>query len=475
MSWECVIGLEAHVQLSTETKLFSRASTSFGQEPNTNVNLVDCGLPGVLPTVNKNAFYKAIRFGLAVDADINQTSLFDRKNYFYPDLPKGYQITQMELPIVSGGKVEIEIEGAKKIINLTRAHLEEDAGKSIHEGMSGTGVDLNRAGTPLLEIVSEPEISSAKEAVAYMKALHQIVTFLDVSDGNMSQGSLRCDANVSVRKKGDKKLGTRTEIKNINSFRFIEKAIDYEIERQIDVIESGESVTQETRLYDSIKNETRPMRSKEFANDYRYFPDPDLLPVMISDEEIEEIKATFPEMPKDKFIRYQSEFKIPENDAQIISSSKNLATFFEECMENVKDAKLLSNIMIGDISSLLNKENIEIADSKLSTKNVSELVNLVTEGVISGKIAKTVLEETWDSGLSPIEIVESTGLKQIDDDDEIERIIDQIISEHPDQVTAYKGGKDKLFGFFVGQIMKATQGKANPASANKILKDKLDN
>ena len=475
MSWECVIGLEAHVQLSTETKLFSRASTSFGQEPNTNVNLVDCGLPGVLPTVNKNAFYKAIRFGLAVDADINQTSLFDRKNYFYPDLPKGYQITQMELPIVSGGKVEIEIEGAKKIINLTRAHLEEDAGKSIHEGMAGTGVDLNRAGTPLLEIVSEPEISSAKEAVAYMKALHQIVTFLDVSDGNMSQGSLRCDANVSVRKKGDKKLGTRTEIKNINSFRFIEKAIDYEIERQIDVIESGESVTQETRLYDSIKNETRPMRSKEFANDYRYFPDPDLLPVMISDEEIEEIKATFPEMPKDKFIRYQSEFKIPENDAHIISSSKNLATFFEECMENVKDAKLLSNIMIGDISSLLNKENIEIADSKLSTKNVSELVNLVTEGVISGKIAKTVLEETWDSGLSPIEIVESTGLKQIDDDDEIERIIDQIISEHPDQVTAYKGGKDKLFGFFVGQIMKATQGKANPASANKILKDKLDN
>ena len=475
MSWECVIGLEAHVQLSTETKLFSRASTSFGQEPNTNVNLVDCGLPGVLPTVNKNAFYKAIRFGLAVDAEVNQISLFDRKNYFYPDLPKGYQITQMELPIVSGGKVEIEIEGAKKIINLTRAHLEEDAGKSIHEGMAGTGVDLNRAGTPLLEIVSEPEISSAKEAVAYMKALHQIVTFLDVSDGNMSQGSLRCDANVSIRKKGDKKLGTRTEIKNINSFRFIEKAINYEIERQIDVIESGESVTQETRLYDSIKNETRPMRSKEFANDYRYFPDPDLLPVMISDEEIEEIKATFPEMPKDKFIRYQSEFKISENDAHIISSSKNLATFFEECMENVKDAKLLSNIMIGDISSLLNKENIEIADSKLSTKNVSELVNLVTEGVISGKIAKTVLEETWNSGLSPIEIVESTGLKQIDDDDEIERIIDQIISEHPDQVTAYKGGKDKLFGFFVGQIMKATQGKANPASANKILKDKLDN
>ena len=475
MSWETVIGLEVHAQLSTNTKLFSSASTKFGSEPNTQVDLVDLGLPGVLPVVNKDAFKKAIRFGLAIEADINQESTFDRKNYFYPDLPKGYQITQMTKPIVEGGSIDIDVDGDKKTINITRAHLEEDAGKSIHEGMAGTGVDLNRAGTPLLEIVSEPEISSAKEAVAYMKVLHQIVTFLDVSDGNMSQGSLRCDANVSVRKKGDKKLGTRTEIKNINSFRFIEKAIDYEIERQIDVIESGESVTQETRLYDSIKNETRPMRSKEFANDYRYFPDPDLLPVMISDEEIEEIKATFPEMPKDKFIRYQSEFKIPENDAQIISSSKNLATFFEECMENVKDAKLLSNIMIGDISSLLNKENIEIADSKLSTKNVSELVNLVTEGVISGKIAKTVLEETWDSGLSPIEIVESSGLKQIDDDDEIERIIDQIISEHPDQVTAYKGGKDKLFGFFVGQIMKATQGKANPASANKILKDKLDN
>ena len=345
------------------------------------------------------------------------------------DLPKGYLNTQMELPIVSGGIVEIAIGVSKKIINLTRAHLEEDAGKSIHEGMAGTGVDLNRAGTPLLEIVSEPEISSAKEAVAYMKALHQIVTFLDVSDGNMSQGSLRCDANVSVRKKGDEELGTRTEIKNINSFRFIEKAINYEIERQIDVIESGESVTQETRLYDSIKNETRPMRSKEFANDYRYFPDPDLLPVMISDEEIDEIKAAFPEMPKDKFVRYQSEFKIPKNDAQIISSSKNLATFFEECMENAKDSKLLSNLLIGDISSLLNKENIEITDSKLSTKNVSELVNLVSEGIISGKIAKTVLEETWDSGLSPIEIVESSGLKQIDDDDEIERIIDQIISD----------------------------------------------
>ena len=476
MSWETVIGLEIHVQLSTKSKLFSGGSTEFGAESNTHVDLIDMGLPGVLPVANREAFYKAIRFGLATGAKINQESSFDRKNYFYPDLPKGYQITQMTKPIVENGSIKIVTDDSEKIVNITRAHLEEDAGKSIHDLFEGeTGVDLNRAGTPLLEIVSEPEISNAKEAVAYFKAIRQLVTFLDICDGNMEEGSLRADVNVSVRKKGDKKLGTRTEIKNINSFRFIEKAINYEIERQIDVIESGESVTQETRLYDSIKNETRPMRSKEFANDYRYFPDPDLLPVMISDEEIEEIKTTFPEMPKDKFVKYQSEFKIPENDAQIISSSKNLATFFEECMENAKDAKLLSNIIIGDISSLLNKENIEITDSKLSTKNVSELVNLVTEGVISGKIAKTVLEETWDSGLSPIEIVESSGLKQIDDDDEIERIIDQIISEHPDQVSAYKGGKDKLFGFFVGQIMKATQGKANPASANKILKDKLDN
>ena len=314
MTWEVVIGLETHVQLSTKTKLFSRASTSFGADPNTNVNLVDCGLPGVLPTVNKEAFYKAIRFGLAINATINQISHFDRKNYFYPDLPKGYQITQMDRPIVEGGQVEIDLEGARKVINVTRAHLEEDAGKSIHDAHpTNSLIDLNRAGTPLLEIVSEPEISSAKEAVAYMKALHQLITFLDVSDGNMSQGSMRCDANVSIRKKGDKELGTRTEIKNINSFRFIEKAINFEIKRQIKVLESGEKVVQETRLYDANKDETRPMRTKEFANDYRYFPEPDLLPVVINDDEIAEIKNTFPELPNEKKLRYLNELKLSVN------------------------------------------------------------------------------------------------------------------------------------------------------------------
>ena len=346
MSWETVIGLETHVQLSTKTKLFSRASTAFGASPNTNVNLIDCGLPGVLPSVNKEAFYKAIRFGMAVNATINQTSIFDRKNYFYADLPKGYQITQMDLPIVLGGSIEINLDGLTKTINITRAHLEEDAGKSIHDEFDGfSAIDLNRAGTPLLEIVSEPEISSAKEAVAYMKAMHQLVTFLDVSDGNMAQGSLRCDANVSIRKKGDQELGTRTEIKNINSFKFIEKAINFEIKRQIKILENGEKVTQETRLYDSSKDETRPMRSKEFANDYRYFPEPDLLPVVISDEEITKIRDEFPELPKDKEIRYQKQFGLSAYDAQIIASSKSMADFFEAALKKTKNYSLLVQLV----------------------------------------------------------------------------------------------------------------------------------
>ena len=354
MSWETVIGLETHVQLSTKTKLFSRASTSFGASPNTNVNLIDCGLPGVLPSVNKEAFYKAIRFGMAINAQINQTSIFDRKNYFYADLPKGYQITQMDLPIVLGGSIDINIEESAKTINITRAHLEEDAGKSIHDEFDGfSAIDLNRAGTPLLEIVSEPEISSAKEAVAYMKAIHQLVTYLDVSDGNMAQGSLRCDANVSIRKKDDKELGTRTEIKNINSFKFIEKAINFEIKRQIKILESGEKVIQETRLYDSSKDETRPMRSKEFANDYRYFPEPDLLPVIISDEEMQKIKDEFPELPGEKEARYQSDLGLSAYDAQIIASSKTLADFFDTAVKKTKNYSLLSNWLIGEISACL--------------------------------------------------------------------------------------------------------------------------
>ena len=474
MSWETVIGLETHVQLSTKTKLFSRASTTFGASPNTNVNLVDCGLPGVLPSVNKEAFYKAIRFGMAINAQINQTSIFDRKNYFYADLPKGYQITQMDLPIVLGGSIEIVSEELAKTINITRAHLEEDAGKSIHDEYDGfSAIDLNRAGTPLLEIVSEPEISSAKEAVAYMKAMHQLVTYLDVSDGNMAQGSLRCDANVSIRKKGFKELGTRTEIKNINSFKFIEKAINFEIKRQIKILEKGEKVVQETRLYDSSKDETRPMRSKEFANDYRYFPEPDLLPVVISDKEIKKIKDEFPELPNEKEIRFQKQFELSAYDSQIIASSKSMADFFEKTAKQTKNYPLLSNWLIGEVSAYLNKELIEINESKLSVDNVATLINRIDDQTISGKIAKTIFEEMCINGASPDEIIESQGLKQISDDGAIEKIIDTVIKDNAAQVEAYLQGKDKLFGFFVGQVMKLTQGKANPKAVNTILKEKL--
>ena len=474
MSWETVIGLEVHAQLSTNTKLFSSASTKFGSEPNTQVDLVDLGLPGVLPVVNKDAFKKAITFGLAINADINQESTFDRKNYFYPDLPKGYQITQMTQPIVEGGSIEINVDGNIKTINITRAHLEEDAGKSIHDAYPDKSViDLNRAGTPLLEIVSEPEISSAKEAVSYMKALHQLVTFLDVCDGDMSQGSLRCDANVSIRKVGDSELGTRTEIKNINSFKFIEKAINFEIKRQIKVLENGDKVTQETRLYDSLKDETRPMRSKEFANDYRYFPDPDLLPVIISDDEMDEIKDSFPELPNDKSKRYISELKIDENEAQIISSSRELSIFFELAVDSESDPKLAANLLVGEIGSLLNKDNIKINESNLSSDNFNTLLKRISDGTISKKIAKTVLADIWDSGKDADEIIKNQGLVQIQDESIIQDIAQKILEANPDQVAAFKAGKDKLFGFFVGQVMKETQGKANPKSVNDILKKLL--
>ena len=474
MAWETVIGIETHVQLSTKTKLFSRASTEFGKSPNTNVNLIDCGLPGVLPSVNKEAFYKAIRFGLAVGAKINQTSIFDRKNYFYADLPKGYQITQMDLPIVLGGTIDIETEEGIKTVNITRAHLEEDAGKSIHDQFDGySAIDLNRAGTPLLEIVSEPEISNAKEAVAYMKAMHQLVTYLDVSDGNMSQGSLRCDANVSVREVGDPELGTRTEIKNINSFRFVEKAINFEVKRQIKQLENGETVTQETRLYDSVKDETRPMRSKEFANDYRYFPEPDLLPVVISDKEMQDIKDSFPELAKEKEKRFAKDFGLSEYDAQILASSKIMADFFERSAKETKNYALLANWLIGEISAFLNKDAIEINQSKLTPSNLAMLINRIDDQTISGKIGKSIFEEMYASGASPDEIIESQGLKQISDDGAIEEIISTVIKENPSQVEAYLGGKEKLFGFFVGQVMKLTEGKANPKSVNDILKEKL--
>ena len=475
MSWETVIGLEIHVQLSTNSKLFSGGSTGFGAEPNTHVDLIDMGLPGVLPVANREAFYKAIRFGLATNAEINQTSSFDRKNYFYPDLPKGYQITQMAMPIVGKGSIKIDVDGSEKIINITRAHLEEDAGKSIHDLFDGeTGVDLNRAGTPLLEIVSEPEISNAKEAVAYFKAVRQLVTFLDICDGNMAQGSMRCDVNVSIKKQEDEKLGTRAEIKNINSFKFIERAINFEIERQIRIIESGESVVQETRLYDSVKNETRSMRSKEEANDYRYFPCPDLLPVVISDNEFNDIKNNLPELPDEKEKRYMSESNLEEAEAKIISSSKTMANMFEDACSKTDDSKLVANWLVGDISALLNKDNIDIEESKLSSNNFATLIERISDKTISGKIAKSVLEEVWESGHDVDNIIKDKGLVQIQDESVLEEIAQKIINDNPSQVVAYKGGKDKLFGFFVGQVMKETQGKANPKSVNDILKNLLD-
>ena len=474
MSWDTVIGLEIHVQLSTKSKLFSGGSTEFGAESNTHVDLIDMGLPGVLPVANKEAFYKAIRFGLATGAKINQTSTFDRKNYFYPDLPKGYQITQMTKPIVENGSIKIVTDDSEKIVNITRAHLEEDAGKSIHDLFEGeTGVDLNRAGTPLLEIVSEPEISDAKEAVAYFKAIRQLVTFLDICDGNMAQGSMRCDVNVSIKKSGDTELGTRAELKNINSFKFIEKAINFEIDRQIRVIESGESVVQETRLYDSEKNETRSMRSKEEANDYRYFPCPDLLPVVISDKELQEIKENLPELPEEKEMRYIREVGLAESEAKIISSSKAMANMFEEASSKTDDAKLIAKWLVGDVSALLNKNNIEIDESNLSAENFGKLIERISDNTISGKIAKSVLEEVWENGSDVDEIIKTKGLVQIQDESLLEEIAKKVIDANPDQVAAYKSGKDKLFGFFVGQVMKETQGKANPKSVNEILKELL--
>jgi aspartyl-tRNA(Asn)/glutamyl-tRNA(Gln) amidotransferase subunit B len=475
MTWETVIGLEVHVQLSTKTKLFSGASTTFGSEPNTQVDLIDLGLPGVLPVANKEAFYKAIRFGLATNAEINQVSMFDRKNYFYPDLPKGYQITQMEKPIVGTGSILINVDGAEKLINITRAHLEEDAGKSIHDLFDGeTGVDLNRAGTPLLEIVSEPEISNAKEAVAYFKAIHQLVTFLDICDGNMAQGSMRCDVNVSVKKIDDKALGTRAEIKNINSFKFIERAINFEVARQIKRLEKGKSIIQETRLYDSIKNETRSMRSKEAANDYRYFPEPDLLPVVISDKELEEIRITLPELPKQKEIRFIEEHSLEESEAKILASSKAMANLFEDASTKTKDSNLIAKWLVGDVSALLNKENISIEESNLSSVNFAKLIERISDKTISGKIAKSVLEEIWVSGDDVDLIIQEKGLVQIQDESILEDIAKKIIEANPDQVNAYKGGKEKLFGFFVGQVMKETQGKANPQGVNEVLKKLLD-
>jgi aspartyl-tRNA(Asn)/glutamyl-tRNA(Gln) amidotransferase subunit B len=479
MEWEVVIGLEIHTQLATKSKIFSGAATAYGAEPNTQACAVDLGLPGVLPVLNAEAVRMAIKFGLAVDAEISDRSVFARKNYFYPDLPKGYQISQYELPVVGKGHINIELEdGTEKVIGITRAHLEEDAGKSLHEDFDGqTGIDLNRAGTPLLEIVSEPDMRSAKEAVAYMKKIHSLVRYLEICDGNMQEGSFRCDANVSVRPKGQEKFGTRAELKNINSFRNVERAINYEIERQIDVLESGGEVIQETRLYDADKNETRAMRSKEEANDYRYFPDPDLLPLIIDEETINEIKATLPELPNEKRDRFVNELGLSLYDASVLTSSRELATYFESLLAATggKDPKQCANWVIGDVSGALNKANLDISESPVSAEQLASVLNRISDNTISGKIAKTVFEALWaGEGKDADEIIESKGLKQVTDTGAIEAMVDEVLANNPDQVQQYRDGKEQLIGFFVGQIMKASKGKANPAQVNELLQKKLN-
>ena len=475
MEWETVIGLEVHAQLATKSKIFSGASTAYGAEPNTQACAVDLGLPGVLPVLNKEAVHMAVIFGMAIEAHIAPYSVFARKNYFYPDLPKGYQISQMELPIVGIGHLDIEIDGISKRIGITRAHLEEDAGKSLHENFHGvTGIDLNRAGTPLLEIVSEPDIRSAKEAVAYMRKLHELVRYLGICDGNMQEGSFRCDANVSVRPKGQKEFGTRAEIKNINSFKFVEKAINHEVERQIELIENGDKVVQETRLYDSVKDETRSMRSKEEANDYRYFPDPDLLPVIIDEEFKAQIKAALPELPQARKDRFKTALSLDEENASILTSSRQLADYFEATLKaSGSEAKLCANWITGDLSAALNKAGLEIADSPVSHDRLAGLLARISDNTISGKIAKQVFEALWQSISSADEIITEKGLKQITDTGAIEATINKIIANNQDQVEQYRSGKDKVFAFFVGQVMKEMQGKANPAEVNKMLKEKL--
>ena len=468
--WETVIGLEIHVQLSTESKLFSSASTDFGADQNTQASVIDLAMPGVLPVLNKNAVDMAVKFGLAVDAKIARKSIFARKNYFYPDLPKGYQISQYELPIVFDGKLDINIDGIKKSVGITRAHLEEDAGKSIHDLYEyESAIDLNRAGTPLIEIVSEPDMRSSREAVTYLKKIHSIVKSLGISDGNMQEGSFRCDANISLRKPGDE-FGTRAEIKNINSFKFVESAINYEVTRQRDILESGESVVQETRLYDPKKDETRPMRSKEEANDYRYFPDPDLLPVEISEEKIEEIKLTLPELPDDKKDRYKNNYGLKEDDAEILSLNPNLSIFFEESIkESNTDVQLVANFILSELVGLCNRHNIDISVIAIKPAHISQLMNYVAEGKISSKQAKDILNELWAGKFDIDEIIRSKNIEQVSDAGVLTKEAQKILEKHPKEVQDYKNGKDKLMGFFVGQVMKEMKGKANPKILNEVL------
>lgn len=476
MQWESVIGLEVHAQLNTKSKIFSGAPITYGAEPNTQACAIDLGMPGVLPVLNAGVVKMAIKFGLSIQAKIAERSVFARKNYFYPDLPKGYQISQFELPVVGLGYLDIDLEdGTRKRINITRAHLEEDAGKSLHEDFQNmSGIDLNRAGTPLLEIVSEPDLRSAKEAVAYLKTLHALVRYLDICDGNMQEGSFRCDANVSVRPKGENTLGTRAEIKNLNSFRFVERAINYEIERQIDILENGGKINQETRLYDSDKNETRTMRSKEEANDYRYFPDPDLLPLVIEEKLIAEIQSQLPELPQQKRDRFQEQYGLTSYDAGILASTRELADYFETVVKlSDAPAKLAANWINGELAAALNKNNLEIIQSPISAQRLSGLLQRIVDNTISGKIAKTVFESLWESHDDADKIIAEKGLQQVTDTSAIEKIIDDVMAANPQQLADYRAGKDKLFGFFVGQVMKLSGGKANPQQLNDLLKKKL--
>ena len=475
MQYETVIGLEVHVQLSTESKLFSGSATKFGAEPNTQANIFDLAMPGTLPVLNEKAVAMAVKFGVAIGAEIGKHSVFDRKNYFYPDLPKGYQVSQLDYPTVGKGTLTVTLDdGSEKVVGVTRAHMEEDAGKSLHEDYQGmTGIDLNRAGTPLLEIVSEPDLRSAKEAVAYLKKLHSIIRYLDISDAIMAQGSMRCDANVSIRPVGQEEFGTRTEIKNINSFRFVERAINYEVQRQKDVLEDGGRIVQETRLYDADKDETRSMRSKEVANDYRYFPEPDLLPIVIDDAYIEAIRATLPELPDTRGARFVSEYGLSEYDAGVLVATREMADYFETTAKLSGDAKLAANWVSQDLQALLNKHGWELDESPIQAERLAMLIQRIKDNTISGKIAKTVFDAMLDDSSDVDAIIEAKGLKQVTDSGALESLVDKVIAENPDQAQQYRDGKVQVIGFLVGQCMQLSKGKANPAQVNEILRGKL--
>ena len=475
MSWEPVIGLEVHAQLQTYSKIFSGAPTAYGAAPNTQACAVDIALPGVLPVMNRQAALLAVKFGLAVDARVNPRSIFARKNYFYPDLPKGYQISQYEIPIVAGGELFIDTAQGRKRIGITRAHLEEDAGKSLHEDFHGmTGVDLNRAGTPLLEIVSEPDMRAPAEAVAYLRKLHSLVRYLEICDGNMEEGSFRCDANISVRPMGQTQLGIRTELKNINSFRFVERALEFEIARQIEVLEDGGTVAQETRLYDPATDETRPMRSKEEAHDYRYFPDPDLPPLVITAADLEQARESLPELPDTRWQRFVTEYELSETDAAQLTAEKDTADYFEQALAaNACDHRLMANWVTGELASWLNRTDTPISESKVSPSMLGELVRCIQDQTVSGKTAKAVFEAMWHGDGTAGEIIEARGLKQILDTEIIEQAVVEVIADFPAQVAQVRAGEEKVLSFLVGQVMKATSGKANPRAVNEILRQKL--